>query len=174
LHGRLGVIDEQDRRLGAVEAERNNLAAEAVALRGQLEATEADRSERLGMIEEQGRRLGEVEKERYDLAAELLAMRERLERAEADQAASLEVIQERELQVEQLAVERRDLQSEIQVQRDQLGILIAQLRVLQQSFQVLQNTRVCRLLRKLGRWKFVEHMTDEPSRRSWTSTLQPR
>ena len=62
------VIDEQGRRLGEVEAERNNLRAEAAALRSQLEAAEADRAARLEVIHEQGRQLGEAEAEREQLA----------------------------------------------------------------------------------------------------------
>jgi SAM-dependent methyltransferase len=58
---RLTVIHEQGRRLGEIEAERNNLRAEATALHGQLNVSEADRAARLEVIHEQGRRVAEVE-----------------------------------------------------------------------------------------------------------------
>ena len=61
---RLAVIEEQGRRLGEVEAERNNLQFELADLRQQFGASEADRVARLAVIEEQGRRLGQVEADR--------------------------------------------------------------------------------------------------------------
>ena len=70
---RLLVIEEQGRRLGMVEAERNNLQAEVTVRRQQMEAIEADRAARLGVIGEQGRQLGAVEAERNNLKAEVAA-----------------------------------------------------------------------------------------------------
>jgi hypothetical protein len=115
-----------------------------------------------------------MEAERNDLAAEVAALRERLEAAEADRARRLEVIQDQERQLQRLAVERANLESEVQVQQDQIEILMAQLRVVQQSLQAVQNARAYRLLRRLGRWKFADHIANEPARRSSTSMLPPR
>jgi SAM-dependent methyltransferase len=60
---RLAVIEEQGRRLGEVEAERNNLRSEAEALRQHRTVIEADRAARLAVIEEQGRGVSELEAE---------------------------------------------------------------------------------------------------------------
>ncbi|MGD0048489.1 MAG: class I SAM-dependent methyltransferase, partial [Bryobacteraceae bacterium] len=55
---RLVAIEEQGRRLDAIEAERNRLVAELRDLRQHFEASESDRAARLVAIEEQGQRLG--------------------------------------------------------------------------------------------------------------------
>ena len=67
---RLQVIEDQGRKLGEFEAERNNLAAELADLRQQFESVEADRAARLEVIEQQGRRLGELETERDKIQSE--------------------------------------------------------------------------------------------------------
>ncbi|MGD0201183.1 MAG: hypothetical protein ABSD27_10590, partial [Bryobacteraceae bacterium] len=81
---RLDVIQAQGTRLGAVEGERNRLAAELRDLHGHFEASEADRAARLDVIQAQGTRLGAVEGERNRLAAGV----ERLERARSALLAS--------------------------------------------------------------------------------------
>ncbi|MGD0013181.1 MAG: methyltransferase domain-containing protein [Bryobacteraceae bacterium] len=81
---RLDVIDAQATRLGAVEGERNRLAAELRDLHVHFEASEADRAARLDVIHAQGTRLGAVEGERNRLAARV----ERLERARSALLAS--------------------------------------------------------------------------------------
>ena len=67
---RLKVIEEQGRRLGEVEAERNNLQSELAHWRQHFESVQAESAARLQVIEEQGRRLGEVEAERDKLQSE--------------------------------------------------------------------------------------------------------
>lgn len=141
---RLAVIDEQGRRLGGVEGERNRLRAE-------LASIEADRAARLSVIEAQGRQLGEVEGERNRLRAEVLTLSRQLEAAEADRAARLRVIQDQGRRIE-------DLEAEVGVQAEQVRILIAQLRTLQHVFQAIRASRVYEVLRKIGRWKFVDHV----------------
>ena len=81
---RLEVIEEQGRRLGEVEAERNNLQAELGELRRHFESVEADSAARLEVIEEQGRRLGEVEAERNNLQSELGELRQRFSELETE------------------------------------------------------------------------------------------
>ena len=81
---RLELIEEQGRRLGEVEAERNNLQSELANLRQHFESVQADSAARLGVIEDQGRRLGEVEAERNNLAAELGALRQHFESVQAE------------------------------------------------------------------------------------------
>jgi len=76
---RLGVIEDQGRRLGEAEAERNQLRAVVTALRGEREVVEADRATRLEVIREQGRRLGEMEAERKSLRLEAQAQREQMQ-----------------------------------------------------------------------------------------------
>ena len=134
---RLVVIDEQGRRLGEVEAERNNLWAKANTQQEQLAAAEADRAARLTVIEEQGRRLGEVEAERNSLEAKVNTQQE--------QFTAL--------------VRRLDAsEAEVRVQMDQIQILLGQLRVLQQALREIQDTRIYAMLRKLGRWRFIDHV----------------
>src|SRR5574341_999617 len=49
-----------------------------------------------------------------------------------------------------------EVQAEVQVQLEQIQVLMAQLRAPQQSFQMIRSARAYRVLRKLGRWKFIE------------------
>ncbi len=134
---RLVVIDEQGRRLGEVEAERNNLWAKANTQQEQLAAAEADRAARLTVIEEQGRRLGEVEAERHSLEAKVNTQQE---------------------QFTALARRLDASEAEVRVQMDQIQILLGQLRVLQQVLREIQDTRIYAVLRKLGRWRFIDHV----------------
>jgi 2-polyprenyl-3-methyl-5-hydroxy-6-metoxy-1,4-benzoquinol methylase len=68
---RLQALDEQGRRLGEAEAERNNLGAEVKALREHLEAAEADRAARLEIVHEQGAELATQEEQIRLLLAQL-------------------------------------------------------------------------------------------------------
>jgi SAM-dependent methyltransferase len=70
---RLAVITEQGTRMGVVEAERNNLQAEVMALHAHTDFLEADRATRLQVIEEQGRHLGKLEAELREMQAEVEA-----------------------------------------------------------------------------------------------------
>jgi len=107
---------------------------------------EADRAARLEVIEAQGRQLGEVEGERNNLRAEVSAWRAHLEVAEA----------------------------EVQVQIEQIQVLMGQLRRLQRTYQAIQSSRVYRVLRGLGRWKFIEWIADESQADSPTSPPGPK
>jgi SAM-dependent methyltransferase len=125
---RLTVILEQGKRIGELEAERNMLGAEVTALRAHAEFLEADRAARLRVIEEQGREL---------------------EKVEADRAARLRVIEEQGRQLGELA-------AEVEAQHQQIDVVMAQLRTVQHLLTAVQRTRVYRLLRRLGRWRFIE------------------
>ena len=87
---------------------------------------EEDRARRLLVIEEQGRRLGALEAERNDLHEEVAAARVHL--------AALE---------------------------EQIRALLAHLRSLQTLAQAVLGTRTYRVLRALGRWKFIERALDD-------------
>jgi len=192
---RLEVIETQGRQLGEVEAERNNLRAEVTAVSGHLVVLEADRAARLEVIEAQGRQLGEVEAERNNLRAEVTAVRGHLEMIEADRAARLEVIETQgwqlgtveaernNLRAEVTAVrgqlgeveaERNNLRAEVQVQIEQIQVLMGQLRRLQRTYRAIQSSRVYRVLRGLGRWKFIEWIADESQADSPTSPPGPK
>lgn len=119
---RLEVIQEQGRRLGEMEAERNNLRSELADLRQLFEAAEADRAARLDVMQEQGRRLGELEAERNDLRYELADVRQQFETVEADR-------------------------SKLQAERSRLG---AELTELEQRFASLEHQVPIRLLLRLG------------------------
>ena len=157
---RLSVIEAQGRRLGEVEAERNLLRAQASAQGVALEAAEADRAARLVVIEEQGERLGEVEGERNVLRAQLGVLGEVLQALEADRAARLRMIEAQGRQLEVVEASRKDVHAEVLAQMEQIQVLMVQLRAMQRSWQILQGARVYRLLRRLGRWKFVEQALD--------------
>jgi 2-polyprenyl-3-methyl-5-hydroxy-6-metoxy-1,4-benzoquinol methylase len=177
---RLQVIEEQGGRLGEIEAERNDLRVEVSARREQSERLEADRAARLQLLEEQGARLGELEAEGNNLRAEIAARREQREVLEADRAARLRVIEEQgrrlgELEAERkrleaalsmAAAESRDLLAEVRAQQEQIDVVVAQLRTVQQLVHDVQGTRVYRWLRRLGRWRFVEGVSvDSPAGR---------
>lgn len=123
---RLGVIEEQGRRLGEVEGERNTLAMVVEQARGRQEQATADLSARLQMIHAQAQRLGEVDGERnklaqeverlrnreqqgQQLAAELAGVKKRLEASEADRAARLKLIESQGRRLGELQGERNTL-----------------------------------------------------------------
>jgi SAM-dependent methyltransferase len=153
---RLAVITEQGRRLGEAEAEGNNLRAEVTALRAQADFLEADRAARLRVIEEQGRQLGEVEAEGNNLRAEVTALRAHADFLEADRAARLRVIEEQGRHLGKLEAESKEMEAEVEAQHRQIQVVMEQLRTLQHLMMAVQSTRVYRLLRRLGRWRFIE------------------
>jgi hypothetical protein len=55
-------------------------------------------------------------------------------------------------QLGEVEAERNSLRAAVQVQLEQIQVLMAQLRGLQRSFQMIQSSRAYRLLRRLGRW----------------------
>ena len=148
---RLAAIDELGERLGAMDGERYNARAEAAALRTELGRVEADRAARLLVIEEQGEKLGEVEGERNRLRAAAAALAGQLEAAEADRAARLRVIEEQGRRIE-------DIEAEVSVQAEQIHLVMSQLRTLQQVLEAIQTSRIYAMLRKFGRWKFIDRM----------------
>ena len=108
-----------------------------MALQANKARLEADRAARLRLIEEQGRQLGEVEAERNNLEAKVNTQQE--------QFTAL--------------VRRLDAsEAEVRVQMDQIQILLGQLRVLQQALREIQDTRIYAMLRRLGRWRFIDHV----------------
>jgi hypothetical protein len=160
---RLAVIEQQGQQLGELEAERNNLRGMLTDLRQQFEAAEADRTARLAVIERQGQQLGELEAERNNLSAMLADLRQQLEAAEADRAARLAVIerQGRDMARLQQALGeseqvRLSQQILIEAHEEQVRILLTQLRTMQTVLHAIQRGRVYRLLRRLGRWGWVE------------------
>ena len=91
-----------------------------------MEALEVDRAARLAVIEEQGRRLGHVEAERNNLRAEVTGPRH-----------------------------------QIKAQQEQIDALLTQLRTVQSVVQTVLRTRIYRVVRRSGRWKFIERAFDE-------------
>jgi SAM-dependent methyltransferase len=147
---RLRLLEQQGSRLGELDAERNNLRAEVAARREQAEILEADRAARLRIIEEQGARLGELEEQQRGLHAE----REQLERT----------LDESRQQLQLARRESRELLAEVGAQREQLDVLAAHLRTMQEFARAIQGTRVYRWLRQLGRWRFAERLSAEAAR----------
>ena len=139
---RLGVIGEQGRRLGEVEAERNILRADVQALRDHRDLIETDRAARLELIGEQGRRLGEVEAERNLLRAEVQALRAHQDAVEADRAARL--------------AEVSGLRAEVAALHRQIHVVMNQLTSLQQVVGGMQSTKTYQWLRRLGYWGWVD------------------
>ena len=157
--GRLKVIEDQGKKLGEVEGERNRLKGELTDLRKQFETAEADRAARLKVIEEQGKKLGEIERERNRLNADIIEVHNRIEKLERDCAARLE---ENALLHEQL--ENRRISMEMQEQ--QIKIVTANLHALQHLFATFQKSHVYRLLRLLGRLKWMERSLSESFEKS--------
>jgi hypothetical protein len=83
----------------------------------------------------------------------MTALRAQIELIEADRAARLRLIHEQ-------AVERDNLRAEAQAQREQIEVLMAQLRMLQSAFQTIRHSRTYRLLRLVGRWRFIDPVAD--------------
>src|SRR5882724_4619307 len=165
---RLELIHEQGRRLGEVEAERNNLRAEVGALHEHLQVIEADRAARLELIHERGRRLGAGEAERNNLRAEVGARHAHLQVIEADRAARLELIHEQGRRLGEGEAARKDLEAErenwlaeVEAQRRQIRTTMAQMRALQQLVLTMTKTRAYRILRKVGRWQWVDQILDK-------------
>jgi SAM-dependent methyltransferase len=120
-------------------------------LRQRLVASESDRAVRLQQIEQQARRLGEVEAERNDFAALASTLRQQLAAAEADRAARLELILAQGQRLGELERALGKRGGEGDVER-------AQRLALQRCFQTIQRTRAYKLLRKLGRWRFMDQI----------------
>jgi tRNA (mo5U34)-methyltransferase len=149
--------------------EWKHLRAQVIALRGALAGVEVDRAARLELLYSQARRLGQLESERNLLDAEASVLRRELAAAEADRAARLRVIESQGRRL-----------GEVEAERNLLRAQVAQQQGLQRFSQVVQSARVYRLLRRLGRWKFIEELASEspgPSpvhRASEPSDLVPR
>ena len=140
------VVRASDRDKG----EWKHLRAQVIALRGALAGVEVDRAARLELLYGQGRRLGQLESERNLLEAEASVLRRELAAAEADRAARLRVI---EAQGRRLG--------EVEAERNLLRVQVAEEKALHRFSQMVQGARVYRLLRRLGRWKFMEELAGE-------------
>ena len=125
------LCNEQAGRLGTMEGERNDLAAQLADLRGHFDESEADRAARLKLIEEQAGRLGTMEGERNDLAAQLADLRGHFDESEADRAARLEVIEEQDHLLNNQLASIRDISSFIRgLEKSRLGRLLYFLRLI--------------------------------------------
>lgn len=158
-----------DWRLPAVFRALLALAGQVRGLREDLAAADADRAARLEVIQGQGRQLGEVEAERNNLRAEVTALREHREVIEADRAARLEVIQEQgrrlgklEARLGEAEAERDSRKARIETQERQILRVMSELAALRQVVRAIQSGRVYKLLRRLGRWKWVEQALGAP------------
>jgi exonuclease VII large subunit len=160
-----------------------DLGAELEALKRRYAEAERDRADRLAVIVAQGDRLGVMEAARQALAADVAALRETLERMDSDRAARLEVIhqqgqalgeaqtalaaQKEDLaaQKEALAAQKEELAAQKEAligQEQHLAAVTAQMRMLQHVVTRIQGSRGYRLLRALGRWRFIEDALAAP------------
>ncbi len=130
------------RSLDGDEAERRDLRARVIALRGELAGVKVDRAARLDLIQAQGSRLGAVEGERNRLKAEVIALRGHLAAAEVDRAARLDLIQAQGRRLGAVEGERNRLRAEV----SPLHWLIGRPRM----YRLLRW--MYRLLRGPGRW----------------------
>lgn len=130
--------------------------------------SEADRAARLIVMQEQGERLGQLEADRNSLQAQLADLRLQFETVEADRAARLEVIHQQGHQLSELQgavhamteqLKERELLREAHEQ--QIKTIMAQLRMVQQVLQAMQQTRAYKLLRRMGRWQWVDAMISQ-------------
>ena len=133
-----------------------------VATRGQLHVRTGDGVEAVGDW-----RLPVAFRSLLDLSQTIRGIREDRALAEADRAARLEVI---EAQGRQLG----EVEAEVQVQIEQIQVVMGQLRRLQRTYRAIQSSRVYRVLRGLGRWKFIEWIADESQADSPTSPPGPK
>lgn len=107
-----------------------------------------------------------------DKASELDIERRRHAEAEEDRSRRLLVIEEQGRQLGAVEAERNNLNAEVAAARhhiaalqEQIHALLAHLRGLQTMAQVILGTRTYRVLRALGRWKFIEGAFDEVAAR---------
>jgi 2-polyprenyl-3-methyl-5-hydroxy-6-metoxy-1,4-benzoquinol methylase len=162
---RLEVIHAQGARLGELEAERNNLKAQFDSLSQSYAFAEADRTRRLEVIHEQGAHVGELEAEQNNLKAQLDSLRQSYAFAEADRAARLEVIQDQGRRLAQLQAEHKSLRGQLAEQQalaqnvvKRLGQSEARLTIVQNALQEIRHSRAYRLMRRLGRWRWVDEV----------------
>ena len=93
----------------------------------------------------------------------MAAARQHLEVIEADRAARLTVIEEQGRQLGAVEAERNSVLAELAAARhhidtlqEQIRALLAHVRSLQMLAQTILRSRAARLLRALGRWKFID------------------
>ncbi|MBI3796452.1 MAG: sulfotransferase [Deltaproteobacteria bacterium] len=160
---RLEVIEAQGQRLGDLAAERNRLQAESADFRQHFAQVEADRTARLEVIEEQGQRLGEVEGERNVLQAQFTELQAQFTAVEADRAARLAIIEEQGQRLGAVEAERNALQGQLAGVQQHLAATTMRLQSVEQVLQALRRGRLYRLLRRLGRWEWVEDILAQAS-----------
>jgi SAM-dependent methyltransferase len=151
---RLDALEAQGHQLGEAEAERKALRGEVDLLREHLDESERDRAERLRVIENLGRRLGETEAERNESRAETLAIRGHLEVAEADRAARLNVIHEQAQRLHQQEQRLHQQEQRLHQQEQRLADMELERAETEAILRSIRSTRIYKLLRLLGRWKF--------------------
>ena len=140
-------VADQRRELPAIVEQReyqyqevpnlNDLQAQTLSLRRQLEVAEA---------EVQG------------LSAETNHLRQQLTAAEKASNELSDTVQELTAQCRRSDALRLDQNALVRMQEHQLSALRAQLQIVQQALDIVQDTRMYRLLRRMGRWKFIEQL----------------
>ena len=154
---RLSVIQEQGRRLGEVEAERNILRAEVEALREHREVIEADRAARLEVIEAQGRQLSHVQAEVTAQQEQVTAQQEQITAQQEQVTAQQEQIT---AQQEQITAQ----QEQITAQQEEIHIVMTQLRALQEAVRTVRQSRGYRLLERFGYWGQMDRAVSQSLR----------
>ena len=179
---RLEIVQEQGRLLGILEGERNNLRFQMENLGNQLETSEIDRTAVLAIIKDQVQVLGTLEGERNNLRFQLEDLGRQFETSEADRAARLVVIDEQsrklgELEAERgalaihledikLKLEKSDVICEsqalvVEAQEHQIKIIISRLGSLQKTLQAIQHSRVYKVLRRFGKWGWLDNLISD-------------
>jgi len=158
-------------RVNRGEGERNRVASELEEVKGMLEVSEADRTDRLQVILKQGDEISRLQGENSALFAsrncfdaELAELKSRLDGSEADRSARLEVILKQGNEIAQLQGDLHhwlkqceELWSRINVLQDEKGQTESELgnlerakAGLEEEMRIIKESRGFRLMCRLG------------------------
>lgn len=151
---RLVSIEQLEARVRDVEEAAQARLVQVERLGALLTESEADRAARLVVIERQGEHLQRLEAECTTLQGHLAAVRQQVETkerqlaaAEQDRAVRLAKIEDQAKRIAALELDRHNLQS----QMDRLRF----------ALETIRAGRVYRLMRRLGRWGWLEQVISQ-------------
>src|SRR4030095_10339997 len=115
---------------------------------------QADRAARLEVIHEQGRSFAELQAQYAELQTQYEDLRGKLaEQQSIDQDLNRKLSESEE--------QRSALELVAAARAEQIRRILAQLRTLQDGLQRIRHSRVYRLMRRLGRWRWLDEIVNK-------------